>query len=142
VSLDADIAEFISLCRVSTFRDRDEILDGLESRKYKLARSVGESVPAKSMLEVYRRRARHVSQFTDKSSHARRMVGNIVAYVCELENAPDDEIKLWRVTENGVRSYSIFQGVVSGKILGCVFGIDRRKVSEDEWKALWGETEK
>jgi len=66
------------------------------------------------------------------------MVGDIGAYVCELENAIDDEIKLWRVSVDSKSDYSIFEGVGAQKILGCIYTVDRRTVSREEWAELWG----
>jgi len=66
------------------------------------------------------------------------MVDDIDAYVGELEDATDDVIQLWRVTVDRTFSYSIFEGTVAGKILGCLYTADRRTVTGEEWDALWG----
>ena len=36
-------------------------------------------------------------------------------------------------------SFAVFEGVESGKALGCIYGVDKRKVTESEWDVLWGE---
>jgi hypothetical protein len=134
-----DMADFFALCERSNFRSRDEILDGIRSDKYELIRHTSETgVPAASMLETYRRRSKHVGQFAERSSHANRMVNDIDAYVRELENATDDIIQLWSVTVDRTFSFSIFEGTVAGKILGCLYTADRRTVTSEEWDALWG----
>jgi hypothetical protein len=134
-----DMADFFAPCERSNFRSRDEILDGIRSDKYELIRHTSETgVPAASMLETYRRRSKHVGQFAERSSHANRMVNDIDAYVRELENATDDIIQLWSVTVDRTFSFSIFEGTVAGKILGCLYTADRRTVTSEEWDALWG----
>lgn len=135
----SDIEIFVALCQRSNFRSRDEILEGIRLQKYELTRYSSEiGVPAASMLDVYRRRSKHIAQFAQKSSHAKRMLGDIDAYVTELENARDDEIKLWRLSVDGMWNWSLFEGTVAGKILGCIYGADRRSFSSDEWDRLWG----
>jgi hypothetical protein len=136
-----DIEYFVALCERSNFRSRDEIFDGIRSKKYDLTRYPKKGVPAQSMLEIYRRRLRHIGHFADNSRHAEQMVGDIDAYVSELENAIEDEIKLWRVSVDGMWTYAIFEGTEVGKILGCIRVVDKRTVSDDEWKTLWGEGE-
>ena len=133
-----DIDDFVALCGKSNFRNRDEVLDGIRSKKYELIRYRNGSVPARSMLEIYKRRSQHVGQFAANSKHAARIASDIDAYLLELENAMDDEIKLWRVSEDGMWSYALFEGVAAGRILGCIYGVDRRTVSSEEWDRLWG----
>lgn len=134
-----DIAAFIALCERSNFRGRDEIMDGIRSGKYELTQYTSETgVPVASMLEIYRRRSRHVGQFAERSSHASRMVDDIDAYVRELENAPDDVVKVWRVTVDRAWSYSIFEGAAARTILGCIYTADRRTFTSEGWDVLWG----
>lgn len=137
-----DIEDFVDLCERSSFRCRDEILDGVRSKKYELTRSSASGVPAASMLEIYKRRSRHVGQFAEKSIHASRMVRDIDAYVSQLENATDDVIELWQVTVDRRWRYSIFEGKLAEKILGCIYAADRRTFSSEEWDALWNEVER
>ena len=134
----SDIEIFVALCQRSNFRSRDEILDGIRSKKYELIHHSGKGVPTRSMLETYKRRSRHVGQLALQSRHARQMVRDIDAYVSELENAPADEIMLWSVSVDSKSHYSVFEGVSSGRILGCIFGVDKRAVSRQEWDVLWG----
>lgn len=134
----SDIEIFVALCQRSNFRSRDEILDGIRSKEYELIRYSGKGVPSRSMLETYKRRSRHVGQLALQSRHAKQMVRDIDAYVSELENAPADEIMLWSVSVDSKSHYSVFEGVSSGRILGCVYAVDRRTVSSEEWDALWG----
>jgi hypothetical protein len=136
-----DIEDFIALCERSNFRSRDEILDGIRSKTYVLTRPAGNGVPAPRMLETYSRRSKHVAQFAVNSKHAEQMVRDLDAYVRELENATDDLIRIWNVTVDNTFSYSIFEGTVSGKILGCLYTADRRTVTNKEWDALSGEVE-
>jgi hypothetical protein len=137
-----DIADFIALCERSDFRSRDEILDGIRSKSYVLTRNGGNGVPARRMLETYSRRSKHVGQFAINSKHAEQMVRDIDGYVRELENATDDLVKVWNVTVDNTFSYSIFEGTVAGKVLGCLYAADRRTLTSKEWDALWGEVEK
>ena len=130
-----NIDEFRKLCSAGLFPHREEILQDLESR-YLLTRSPGGGVPAKSMLEIYTVRA---GLLTKKlvTEHARQMLSDVSAYVKELEKAPDDFIMLWDIAFDQKSSYALFEGVKSGRFLGCIYGVDKRKVSEDEWAALW-----
>jgi len=135
---ESQLNDFVALCSRSDFSHREEILKGIHSGEYSLTNGSGRVVPVENQLGIFRRRSEHVGRSASKSSHAKQMVDDINAYVCELEKAGDDEIRFWNVSVNEMSSYAIFEGVKAGKILGCIFGIDRTKVSVDEWNKIWG----
>jgi hypothetical protein len=133
-----DINIFRVLCERSHFPNKDEILERISSKDFKLEKGSGSGVAAASMLSIYRRRRDHVAKRALNSDHAARMLREIAAYVIELEKNPDEEVVIWNVGFDKTSSFSLFEGVKTNKILGCIYGVDKRKVTESEWNEIWG----
>ena len=135
IQKDKYIKRFKHLCRNSDFAHRDEILDGLENGTYQLQTSNNSGVPSEQLLGIYKVREKHLAKY--QSSHGRRIKDEVAAFCNELEKVPNENVILWRVLKDDISDFAIFSN--SEKILGCILGIDKRKVSENGWRKIWDE---
>lgn len=137
---DYDLNIFMILCERSSFPNKAEVLEISTQNAFSVRCSTGSKVPAESMLTIYRRRREHLGKMLN-SDHAARLFSEVSAFVIELENNIEDKIRLWHLPVDERSSYAIFESIKAGKILGCIYGIDRRELSEFEWNELWGNNE-
>ena len=134
-----NVTDFRTLCENSDFPHRKVILDALASNRFSLTVTDGPGVPSVSMLDIYRRRLRIGEERYLKTSHAQNILSDVRFYVSGLERIEDDFIRIWHLAFDEISHFSVFEAEGSGKIVGCVHGIDRRKVTPREWEWLWRE---
>ncbi len=75
----------------------------------------------------------------NNSNHARRLVADTLNFIDELEKVPNDKVSSWNFSTNESSDFTLFEGINSQKILGCILTVDKRKVSESDWEKLWSE---
>ena len=133
---DGRIQRFFELCKSSSFPHREELLRGIETDEYSLKKYSSSEVPSKQMLDIYKVRERLLGR--KRSKHAQRLRNEVLMYINELEQAPNDKVNFWLFSINDSSQYIVFEGVNSQKVLGCLLIVSKTKVSESEWKKLWG----
>jgi hypothetical protein len=131
------IQKFIELCGNSSFPHREELLRGINTREYLFESVSNSQVSAKELAGIYKIKAQIAGR--NNSDHARRLVGDTLKFVVELEKVPNDNVNFWHFSINESSQYTAFEGIDSQKILGCILTVDKRKVSESEWEKLWNE---
>ncbi|MGI8542874.1 MAG: hypothetical protein ACR2MD_05270 [Aridibacter sp.] len=132
---DEKIKSFLELCENSSFSHREELIRGIEADEYLFESYSNSEAPSKQLLNIYTVRAKIVAE--KNGNHAKRLKDDILKFTSELKKTPDEKVKSWHFSINESSSYLAFEGINSKKILGCFLIIDKRKVSESEWKNLW-----
>ena len=141
MELDERIQKFRTLCEKSSFPHKQDLVEGIESGKYGLHQRFGFSVPSKQMLNIYSARAssleRRISTNEINGIHPERLLRDVESLVTELTGLSDEKIDCWTWSIDESSSYTAFEGINSKRILGCILTVDKRAVSENEWKELW-----
>lgn len=88
------------------------------------------------LLQTYRARAAHLAQFgTEHACTLRREAERL----CDrLAVAGDVECRLWAFELEHGRSVHFIENAETGELFSVLHAADRRKVTPDEWSALWG----
>ena len=131
------IQKFIELCENSSFPHQVELLRGIDSGEYLFKSFSNSQVPAEELSRIYKIKVKSAERHNGK--HAQRLVSDTLKFIDELEKVPNDRINFWHFSIDEPSGYTVFQGVNSQKILGCILTVDKRKVSEEEWEKLWTE---
>ena len=132
-----DVQRFLRLCENSAFPHREELLNGINSGEYRLESYSHSEVPSESLLETYLVKAKVVAGHVGE--HARRLASDTAAFIEELTKVSREKVNFWHFSVNESSGYTLFEGEDCGRILGCIFTVDRRKVSESDWEKLWSE---
>jgi hypothetical protein len=94
--------------------------------------------PATHVLKIYQRRLQHLSRF--KSSHGRKLHGEVSVLCAAVERQPPEVIvTMSEITFGRGRMVCLVERADTGEFLCCLTAIDRRRVSEAEWTALWND---
>lgn len=134
-----NLEQFRSICEKSSFRHRDQILLDINVREFSLSSRAETRVPARSMLDIYKTRLAIGEKKAPFTNHSRSILDDVREYIAGLESVGEDFIRPWSVSfDNDVSYFTVFEAVNAGKAVGCIYGIDRRKVTEEEWDELWG----
>ena len=104
--------------------------------KLVLENESGNETQAQGLLEVYQYRANGLAQ-REKGCHAKRLVKDTLAFCENLAKSPNDKVGFWHLKIDDVWGYTVFEGVESNKVLGCILTADRRFVTEEEWNEIW-----
>ncbi len=56
-----------------------------------------------------------------------------------IDESKEEKITTWSFRASLGISYSVFVGSKSNQVLGCIKAKDKTRVSEEEWKEIWGE---
>ncbi|HEX8368155.1 MAG TPA: hypothetical protein VF604_06410 [Pyrinomonadaceae bacterium] len=126
------VEKFKRLCESSTFAHREEIIKGLENGNYVLRDHENRNVSSRQLLDIYRHRAERLLKY--ESSRAEQLRNEILAFCSELKKVPDDTVNYWTIAKDKAAGFAVFYN--SEKILGCLLTVDRRMVSEADWKKL------
>ena len=130
--------QFIERHKDSEFRLKDELFAKLSSGECVLdynPEGQQSSLPCSHFLHIYRRRAEHLRRFD--APHAQRLREDALALCEELAKTPDEICRLWVFSLPPYSDYTVFEGAESGRILGCLFTVDKRLAPSDEWERLW-----
>ena len=134
-----DIKRFLDVLEASEFPNRGDVIERINSEPRHLEMSEGFSVPASSMREVYEIRLDIAERKNRQTPFAVDRLEELRHFVTNLEESPvDDEVALWILKVDDASSYHLFESRPHGKILGCFFGVDKRRVSAEKWQELWG----
>jgi hypothetical protein len=131
------IQKFIKLCENSSFPHKVELLRGIESGEYLFENFSNSQVPAEELVGIYKIKVKSAARHD--SNHSRRLVADTLNFIDELEKVPEDKVNFWHFSIDEPSGFTVFEGVNSQKILGCILTVDKRKVSESEWEELWNE---
>jgi hypothetical protein len=134
---DKQVQRFFKLCENSFFPHKKDLINGINEGKFFFKSFSDSQVHAKELAEIYKIKA--MSAGRHQSIHANRLVKDTLSFVSELEKVPNDKVNFWHFSIDEATGYTIFEGVNSQKVLGCILTVDKRKVSEDEWEKLWNE---
>ena len=129
--------QFRVLCENSDFPHREEILKVLDSEELALSVTDSNGVPSRSMLEVYRRRLRIGEEKARNTKQAQSILNDSRFFLAGLENIGEDRIRLWHLEQDEASRFSVFESENKNKVVGCIYGVDRRKVTTEEWDSLW-----
>ncbi|HMS41256.1 MAG TPA: hypothetical protein PKE69_13585 [Pyrinomonadaceae bacterium] len=133
---DEQLQKLMKLVEKSSFNHLEEITQGLKIQTITLESKSNNEVPALSLLDIYKHRANGLAQ-RHKSFHSQRLVKDMLAFCENLAKFPDEKISFWRLRIDESWSYTIFEGIESNRILGCILTADKRFVSEEEWEKIW-----
>lgn len=139
MSESANVEEFRGICKRSSFRHRDEILNRIASEQFSLTSRIEARIPVSSMLDIYSVRLRIGEAKAPKTGHATSILTDIKEYIAGLKSVGGDYVRYWNLTFDEISYFSIFAAVNAQRVIGCIYGIDRRRVTSDEWNELWGE---
>lgn len=131
------LQKFFELCENLSFPHGEELLRGIKSGKYLLEKSSNSQVSAEELARNYKIKSKSAARHNSK--HAQRLVNDTLKFIEELEKVPNDKVNFWHFSIDEASGYTVFEGVNSQKILGCILTVDKRKVSESEWEKLWNE---
>jgi len=132
-----DVETFLKRHEEKRFRHSDELIACIKSGKCALEITPDSpaSVATSHLLRTYRRRAEHLKQFG--SLHAQDVRDDVVALCDELEKTSEECVLLWMFSMPLHFDYSVFEGGRLHEILGCILGVDKRRINEKDWEALW-----
>lgn len=131
-----DQSEFIARHSESDFRHKDELFSLLAAGNAVFETNFS-VVPRANLLNIYRRRAEHLQHYS--TAHAQQLRDDVVALCNALATTSDESCRLWIFSVPPNSGYTVFEGMDTGRILGCVFGKDKRLTPPDEWDDLWRE---
>ncbi len=134
---DEQLQRFYKLCENSSFPHQEELLSGIKNGNFSFESFSDSQVSAEELAGTYKIKAQIAGR--NNSNHARRLVNDTLLFVSELEKVPNDKVNFWHFGIDEVAGFTVFEGVNSQKILGCILNVDKRKVSESEWEKLWNE---
>lgn len=134
---DEQLQKFFELCANSSFPHQEELLKGISQSRYTLERFSNSEVSAEELAGNYKIKVKSAARHN--SEHAHRLVRDTLKFVNDLEKVPNDKVNFWHFSVDESSGYTVFEGVNSQKILGCILTVDRRKVSESEWEKLWND---
>jgi hypothetical protein len=127
---------FIRSCSSSNFRNREELIAGLESDQIILdSFHEGSRIPASNLIDIYTRRARRLSKYD--TEHSRGILGDVRELIENLSLNPDELVRLWGFVKEPNIVYAVLEGTIAGMILGCVRAKDSRLTPPHEWEHLW-----
>lgn len=132
-----EIQKFLEVCESSSFPYREELLDGIRSKKVIFVSFTDTEFSSKHFHDIYFVRAKILAR--DKSNHAQRIRTEVLIFLENLELLPDEKIKGWGFSKDETSNFAVFEGINSRSILGCILATDKTKVSEEEWQNLWYE---
>jgi hypothetical protein len=133
---DEQLKYFQNLVENSLFNHREKIIEGLKNGSLILEDKSENETHSQSLLEIYQHRAIGLAQ-RKKGVHAERLVKDTLAFCENLAKLPDEKVRFWHLKIDNVWGYTVFEGVESKSVLGCIFTADRRFVSEEEWNEIW-----
>jgi hypothetical protein len=85
------------------------------------------------LLEIYRFRLDHLR--SKPGPHAAKLAAQVAEMLENLKDASSVQTTI--VEGPGEHLYYIFLTDAGSKVLGCVSGINKLKVSDDRWEDLW-----
>jgi hypothetical protein len=85
------------------------------------------------LIDIYRARRDHLKSLP--GPHAAKMAASIEELLENLQGA--SSVQTTVLEGPGERTYYIFLTGAGSTVLGCIDGVDKRKVSDDRWKELW-----
>ena len=127
---------FIQRHQDSQFRHKNELWAGI-----KAGQIIGHpepheaNLPCQHFLLIYRRRSEHLGKYG--SDHARNLRADALAFCEELEKTPDELVRFWTF-EQPPKDFIVFEGINSGRVLGCLRTVSKLLVDEESWHKLWG----
>lgn len=134
---DEQLQRFYELCASSSFPHKEELLKGIKSGDCSLKSSSNSQVLAEELARNYKIKLESAKRHN--SRHAQRLVSDTLKFIDELEKNPNDKVNFWHFSLGEPSGFTVFEGINSQKILGCILTVDKRKVSESEWEKLWNE---
>ena len=136
------IDSFIRKHSQKHFPHANELIKAIRDKECTLYHAPGifsRGVSTSVLLHTYRRRVEHLKQFS--TEHA-KLLQKDTAYLCDrLLHSSDSRCQMWIFSFSGGRGVTVFEGRPSEEVLGCLKTVDKRAVSEEEWKELWGTSE-
>ena len=117
------------------FRHKEELVAGLTSGVCRLQANSAEAVSCGHLLNVYRRRAKHLLRYN--TPHAQMLRDDTLALCDELERRPNDNCIVRSFSRPPYSVFMVVEAAENGVILGCLFGADKRLMPSDEWEQLW-----
>lgn len=132
-----ELNDFITRHGRATFRHSAELFAAIRSGACVLDHAANgtQSLPCSHLVHIYRRRADHLRQFS--SPHAACVTADVLALLAELERSPEEPCGLWGFSLSPHFKFSIFEGLTSQRILGCIRGVDDRLIDGPIRKKLW-----
>jgi len=133
-----DIETFLKRHEGTRFRHSEELIACIKSGQCTLESKPDPAiapVPTSHALRVYRRRAEHLKQFD--SLHAQNIRADVLALCEELEKLPDEMVHVWSFSMAPYFTYEVFESTRLHSILGCILAVDKKRIDEKAWEALW-----
>lgn len=138
MSIAGNLDDFRTLCEKSEFPHRELLLTALRSDGISLSKTDGDGVPSRSMLDIYRLRLMIGEERTPDTNYAHGILSDIRFFISELERLGEDRIRIWHLEpDDGATHFSVFESENKNTVVGCVYGVDRREVTAEEWNRLW-----
>ncbi|HEV8593519.1 MAG TPA: hypothetical protein VGQ55_15550 [Pyrinomonadaceae bacterium] len=135
--MNSELQAFIARCEQFDFRNREELLKGIQSGEIFLVSHQPDSdYPCRHFLGIYQRRAEHLNKF--QTEHAERLRKDVLEFVENMQKAPDQRLKSWTFTKKPNMLFSVFESTDLTQIFGCIKALDTRLTPEHTWNDLWG----
>jgi hypothetical protein len=67
------------------------------------------------------------------------MIADAEALIPEFERHADEPCAVWCFSLRPHHTFSVYEALVSSRVLGCMRAIDRRLVDNQYWEDLWDE---
>ena len=132
---DETVEELLRRHTASDNRNVVAVREAVSRREFKIRRPEG-GVPCRELLGIYTRRERHLAGF--RSPHAKAVLADVSQLCKGLRAAVDGECWVWDFELPDGISVAFFEEKMTGQLLGTVRTVDRTRVSETQWRELWG----
>lgn len=96
----------------------------------------GAPVPAPVLLEIYQRRANHLSNIA--TAHAETLCHEVRTLCIELEAVPDSLVSMVGISATDGHRFVFFEDQTSSRLLGSTMSYDARLISDDDHIRIWG----
>lgn len=135
--MNSDLKRFLERCKSSDFRNRDELLGGINSGEIVLDTHKADSdLPCTHFIEIYERREKHLTQF--QTEHSERLREDVLEILERMLKMPNAKVGCWNFKKEPNIGFAVFVNADTQEIFGCTRGVDKRLTPENEWEKLWG----
>jgi hypothetical protein len=87
----------------------------------------------RGLSEIYRVRLDHLK--SKPGPHAAKLASEVAEMLENLRNATS--VQTTYVEGPGALTFYVFLTDSASRVLGCTSGVDKRKVSDEQWSELW-----
>jgi hypothetical protein len=136
VSMDRDLERMLERHGHAAPWEVAAVREGLRSGTCDLASNAPWVSSGTGLLAAYRRRAEWLARFG--TEHARALRRDTERLCVRLAAAGDVRCRTWTFDLGRGRSVQFFEDAQTGEPFGVLRTVDHRKVTAEEWAALWG----